>query len=223
MEVKQHFFQGTCFFCLAKTNSAWCADCENDFMLREPSCPVCGRASHSNEICGNCLKQPPFFDTTETLFNYQFPTNHLIKAFKFNQRPELAKQLAKRFSEKILLQRFSVLPETIIPVPLHQQRQKERGYNQSLELARHLSKRLDTKINDSLCQRILNTQPQSTLPMKTRRKNVRGAFVLNKQEIPNHIAIVDDVITTGSTINEMASLFKKAGCEQIDVWAVARA
>jgi ComF family protein len=221
MEVKQLIFSGACFFCLAKTNDAWCIDCEQDIMRETPRCPVCARMSTKNNVCGACLKQKPLFDNTQILFNYQYPVNRLIKAFKFNSRPELAKCFAERLANKLMRQKPSA-PEIIVPVPLHNKRQRARGYNQSLELARQLGHRLGSKVSHSLCSRTKNTGPQSTQSMKTRGTNVKNAFALSEGQIPKHIAIMDDVITTGSTVNELASLFKKAGCRHIDVWAVAR-
>jgi ComF family protein len=221
MEVKQLFFSGACFFCLTKTVDAWCRDCERDFINEKPRCPVCARHSLHKDICGSCLIQQPPFSSAEVLFDYQYPADQLIKAFKFNNRPELASRFADVLAKK-LTKKEVVLPDVIVPVPLHKNRQQERGYNQSLELAKQLGRQLGVKVSFSQCSRTINTDPQSTLPMKTRRKNVIGAFSLSKSKIPEHIAIVDDVITTGSTVSELSRLFKKAGCQQIDIWAIAR-
>ena len=221
MEVKQLFFPGTCFFCLTTTSDAWCSDCERDFILDVARCPVCARHTTNNVLCGACTKRRPCITNTEVVFNYQYPANHLIKAFKFNRRPELAQCFAKRLTES--LANKTTLPEILLPVPLHKKRQRARGYNQSLELASHIANNLGLKVNSSLCRRIKHTDPQSTLPIKTRRNNVKGVFRLNGSQPPEHIAIVDDVITTGSTVNEIAALLKKAGCRRIEVWAIARA
>jgi ComF family protein len=220
MDVEQLILPGACFFCLKKTNYAWCKNCEQDFILDISRCPVCARQTPHNAVCGACLMQLPDFTSAEVLFKYQYPVNYLIKAFKFYNRPELAHCFAEILANKIIEK--APLPKTIIPVPLHKKRQRERGYNQSQELAVQISKRLGLTLNPSLCRRIKNTDPQSTLPMKIRRKNVKDAFCLNSILIPKHIAIVDDVITTGSTINELARLLKKGGCQRIDVWAIAR-
>ncbi len=222
MEVKELIFPGSCFFCLTKTDFAWCEKCEKDLIQDITRCPVCARRSSEQSVCGACLKRQPCFNSTEVLLNYQFPANFLIKSFKFKNKPELARCFAEKFAEKLKRNVALTLPKTIVPVPLHAKRQRERGYNQSLEFARQLSRHLGLETNTSLCKRTINTDPQSSLPMKTRRKNVKGAFSLCSSIIPEHIAIVDDVITTGSTISELANLFRKAGCQQIDVWAIAR-
>ncbi|HIF51186.1 MAG TPA: ComF family protein [Thiotrichaceae bacterium] len=226
MDVKKLILPGACFFCLKKVNHAWCADCEQDFILEIGRCPVCARKNPYNDICGACLKQPPYFHRAEILFNYQHPASHLIKAFKFKNRPELARCFAERFTENLTIKLNNnnrILPDILLPVPLHKNRQRQRGYNQSLEFAAQISKHIRIKVNSTLCSRIKNTDPQSALPMSTRKNNVKGAFCLSDETIPKHIAIVDDVITTGSTVDELARLLNKAGCETIEIWAVTRA
>lgn len=212
--------EGACFFCLGKTNKPWCDCCEQDFMPNHHRCPVCARATSTPKTCGCCIKDHPNFASTEVLFNYQYPGNHLIKAFKFKDRPELAYYIAKALSDK--LKDAAQHPEALIPVPLHKHRQRERGYNQSLELASCIGKNLGITVNTTLCQRIINTERQSALPMNTRKNNVKNAFKLNLANSFKHVAIVDDVITTGSTVNEIASLLKKSGCHRVDVWAIAK-
>ena len=114
------------------------------------------------------------------------------------------------------------LPERLLPVPLHPARLRQRGYNQSLELARPLSRQLDIALDRSCFQRILNTPPQADLPRRQRLHNLRGAFRLSPPPEARHVALVDDVVTTGSTVNELARLLLRAGVQRIDVWAVAR-
>ncbi len=220
MDVKQLFLPGACFFCLTKTNDTWCKECETDFILNIARCPVCARNTINNEVCGACLKRKPDFTSTEILFNYQYPANHLIKTLKFNNRPELAISIADKMAKQLSEKPF--LPKLLLPVPLHKKRQRDRGYNQSLVIANQIAKRLELKVNPSLCKRIKNTDPQSTLPMNTRMKNIKGAFCLTDTRLPEHIAIIDDVITTGSTVNELSALLSKAGCQCIEVWAIAK-
>jgi ComF family protein len=113
-------------------------------------------------------------------------------------------------------------PQLLIPVPLHPGRLRERGYNQALELARPLSRRLAIPLDYLSCRRTRPTQAQSELPMKERRKNVRGAFQV-KGEIPaRHVALIDDVVTTGSTVTELTRLLKRHGVRRVQVWTLAR-
>lgn len=221
MDVKQHFFSSSCFFCLSKTNYIWCNDCERDFLQEVSRCPMCARYSEKNMVCGLCLAFKPTFNSTETLFSYQYPINQLIIKFKFSNSPELAHIFAEKLSAKLFL-KDTKQPDIIVPVPLHSIRQRTRGYNQSLVFAKEISRCIGVETNSSLCRRIINTDPQTSLPMKTRRKNVKGAFEISPGHLPKHIAIVDDVITTGSTISELSRLFRNAGCERIDIWAIAR-
>jgi len=220
MDANFKYLQGACFFCLAKTHKTWCDRCEEDFILDRARCPICARRSNAAEPCGSCIKHQPFFTSSKVLFNYQYPGNNLVKAFKFNNRPELANIFAEKLAHKLL--NIDPLPDALIPVPLHKHRQRKRGYNQSLEFASCLSNLLGIEVNTTICRRIVDTERQSSLPMKTRKNNVKGAFKLKYTAPYDHVVIVDDVITTGSTANEIASLFKRSGCRRVDVWAIAR-
>lgn len=113
-------------------------------------------------------------------------------------------------------------PQCLIAVPLHPKRLRERGYNQALEIARPLAKSLAIKLENNLCQRVKHTPPQTDLKLKDRRVNLRHAFHINTIKHYRHIAIIDDVITTGQTVQELARVFRLAGVETIEVWAVAR-
>jgi ComF family protein len=122
-----------------------------------------------------------------------------------------------------LSQQLTSKPECIIPVPLHPKRLRQRGYNQALELARPIARGLKIKLETQLCQRIRNTLPQTELSLRSRQANLRNAFQITPTVPYQHIAIVDDVVTTGHTVYELARIFKRAGVAQIEIWAVARA
>jgi ComF family protein len=220
MDAETIILEGACFFCGVKTSGPWCECCEQDFIINIVRCPVCARRTTKIKACGQCLSNKPNYTNTEVLFDYNYPGDLLIKAFKFNNRPELARCLADRLVDK--LRPLVPMPDVLIPVPLHTQRQQERGYNQSLELARRIGKLLAITVNSAWCRRIINTERQSALPMKTRKKNVKGAFKLSCVSPYKHAVIIDDVITTGSTVNEIASLLKKSGCRRVDIWAIAK-
>ena len=110
-----------------------------------------------------------------------------------------------------------------MPIPLHKTRYRQRGFNQSIEIARTVACELKLPVDLSSCQRYRNTPHQTSLPAKQRRKNLKNAFSLMKPIQVKHIAIIDDVMTTGSTVDELAALLKKAGASRVDVWACARA
>lgn len=221
MDVKRIYLEGACFFCLSETHMTWCKTCEQDIIHNVIRCQICARSSLTNKPCGNCIKCPPYFSQSLILFDYQYPANELIKAFKFGKRAELAFRFAEKFVERLI--NADKLPDSLIPVPLHKTRQRARGYNQSLELAKHISRMLNISLDTTSCKRIKNTETQSTLSTKARERNVKDAFILTNHVLPKHVAIIDDVITTGSTVNEIARLLKRSGCEQVDVWAIARA
>lgn len=217
------FLERNCILCLATTQDLWCAACEQDILIAINRCPVCAKSSPYSLTCGDCLKTKPAYSNTTVLFQYQYPAEWLIKAFKFQDQAALAVPFAQLIAHKRMAVTDCRLPEIVIPMPLHKKRQQQRGYNQSQLLADQIARQCGLKVDSTLCLRIKNTEPQSTLPRAKRRENIRNAFVLTGKPIFNHIAIVDDVITTGATVNELASLFKKAGCQTIEIWAIARA
>lgn len=221
MDVKLSVLESLCILCSAKTEGRWCAECEEDMLSNIPRCPICARSGFYRKACGVCLKKTPNYHSTEVLFQYRYPVNHLIKALKFNDRPEFSIAFAELMAKKLKREKKR-LPEKLIPVPLHKKRQRQRGYNQSLTFSREITKQIGIQTENCLCQRIKHTEAQSSLPFSLRRRNISNVFVLTSGCVPKHIAIIDDVVTSGSTVNELASLFKKAGCKTIEVWAIAR-
>ncbi len=207
--------------CSAEAESAWCCSCEKDLLIKDNGCPVCANVSPGGLICGHCLKAPPQVSSTIVPLHYQYPTDHLIRLFKYKNCIGLARPFARLIVDQLL--RSNKLPDLIIPVPLHKSRQRQRGYNQSLELAKQLGKHLNIKTDYRSCKRIKNTAPQSSLSFKERSKNIIGAFSFNGATLPDHIAIIDDVITSGATINELAKMINPTGDKKIEAWAVAKA
>lgn len=111
----------------------------------------------------------------------------------------------------------------LIPVPLHPRRFRQRGFNQAVEIAKPISRRLNIPLNTHCCVRTRYTTPQFELPAKQRIKNLKNAFVVNNPPNVNHIAIIDDIVTTATTVNELAMQFRKSGVEKVDIWSFARA
>ena len=176
---------------------------------------------NSTALCGECQKQRPDFDCCYASFAYQEPIRHLIHGLKFNARFANARLLATLMAEQ--LQAIPNKPELLIPVPLHPQRYRQRGYNQSIELTRHLSKQLHIPFDLNGCQRIRNNIPQAELGAKQRRRNLRRAFVAQPFFNVQSVAIIDDVMTTGSTVRAMATALKHSGISHIQIWVCARA
>jgi ComF family protein len=171
--------------------------------------------------CGACQKRPPNFDSAFALFRYEEPARHLIRALKFHARYPCARLLGEMLADALAGREDK--PGLIIPVPLHRSRYRERGHNQSLEIARTLSRRLRIPLDYQSCVRALATQPQTELSARERRRNVKKAFAVVKPPAANHVAILDDVVTTGATSNALAKALRGAGVGRIDVWACARA
>lgn len=201
-----------------------CAGCAGDCAPNACRCPRCALPlARPEPICGACLRREPPFAAAWAPFLYAHPLDLLETRFKY--RADLA---AGRVLADLLIRRAGVdppmRPDLVIPVPLHVSRLRERGYNQAIELARPLAKALGVPLDASVLQRTKPTPPQTGLDAKARRRNLRGAFAIaSRAALPPHVALFDDVMTTGATLNEAARTLKRAGVARIDVWALARA
>lgn len=198
----------------------WCAACDAALPYFDaPHCLVCALPTPSGEVCGHCLKDPPLFARTTVAFSYSFPLDKLVQAMKYGE--QLA--LAKAFAEKLALRiDQSDLPDCIIPMPLHPAKLRERGFNQSLLLAATLARKLDIELLAGACQRVRDTLPQSALPWKERKNNVRNAFRCDMDMAGKRVALVDDVLTTGASLNALAEAVNKRGAAESNAWVVAR-
>lgn len=209
----------------AREDLSLCRDCYNDLIFMDNSCTQCALplpATSIGGLCGQCLQYPPDFDNAISLFAYRPPVSLLIQGLKFHDKLGHARLLGMLLAHTIV-ERTRTLPDCILPVPLSSTRLRERGFNQAVELARPVSRSLKIPIASRLLRRVRNTAPQIQLKYQQRRKNIRNAFQLCSDKVPAHIAIIDDVVTTGSTCNEMARILKTAGAERVDVWSIARA
>ena len=209
-------FGGSCFLCRGRADDLICADCDADLpRLDFPLCPRCALASPGGAVCGRCLATSPHYDATRAALAYDFPADALVHALKF--RGELA--LAPLLASLLVAQTRAESVDHVVPVPLSAKRLRERGYNQSAEIARHLRKDL---LEVALCERTRDVRPQIELPYDERQSNVRGAFRCTRSFVGARIAVVDDVMTTGATLNELARTLKAAGAVHVVNWVVAR-
>jgi len=202
-----------------------CEDCHAGLPVITHACPRCAQVMTTPGLaCGTCLSKQPPFDVTHALYLYQEPISNLILNLKFQHTLVNARILGELLLLKIQSDWYSEkpLPEVIIPIPLHATRLKERGFNQALEIARPIAHSLDLPIDYTSCARQQATLAQATLHPKERKQNIKNAFQIVKPLPYRHIAVIDDVITTGHTINEFCKTVKKAGVQQIDVWCCAR-
>ena len=209
-----------CVLCEAETHHAIaiCKACWPDLpWISRHSCPQCALPTQG-EVCGRCLTDPPFFNQTLAVFSYAYPIDAMLQAFK-NQHQLY---LGDVFSQLGLKQFDPNGVDCIVPMPMHTARLQDRGFNQSLELAKSVGKQWSIPIALSHCQRIKNTPPQASLPLKDRVKNIRGAFSCDDYFVGKHVAIVDDVMTSGASLNELAKTLKQAGAIEVSCWVIAR-
>lgn len=213
-----------CLLCFTRTKNVHliCNCCLLQLPYVKKACFACGlKIIGKAVLCGQCLKKSNAFDRIIVPFYYKKPITTLLFQLKFYEK--LASlSLFSYFLIKKLKQRQDSLPQVIIPVPLYKKRLKKRGFNQSLELAKILSRALNIRLDRYCCTRIRQTLPQQELNAKARQTNLRHAFKVRNNRIYQHIALVDDVVTTMATVNEIAKCFKKQGTLIVEVWCCAR-
>lgn len=206
------------------TPESMCAACQGLLpVIDSMRCPGCAApTAFPQRLCGACLRTPPPFDKLVVAYRYAPPIDQLVCALKFSGRLSYAPILGS-----LLLQQFSrhkiEKPDCLLPVPLHNSRLRLRGFNQALEIARPLARYYGLPIVHNCIKRVKAGKPQVSLSGRLRRKNMHGAFFAQQQLGRKHVAIVDDVITTATTVAELARIVRRAGAERISVWALARA
>ncbi|HEU5337809.1 MAG TPA: ComF family protein [Sulfuricaulis sp.] len=227
-QSQRWFWPDFCLLCQGRVSTArdLCTGCEQSLPRDRWGCPRCAAAGAVVEggdaICGECQNHPPAFDGAQAVFRYASPVDKLIQQLKYHGRLELSRVLGGYLAEH-LLALDDLLPDVVIPVPLHVSRLRERGYNQSLEIARFIARRLHVPLDWEGAKRIRPTVPQAELPRDQRRKNVRGAFTTSDVFFGRRVAIVDDVMTSGHTVNALAESLRRSGAQDVQVWVVARA
>lgn len=223
--IQKLVFPPTCLLCgdRGERTLDLCRKCLDSLPFLHEACPRCGLplTASTASSCGACLKNPPPFHRMTCTFRYEEPIRHLIQSLKFGSGHAHARLLGTLLADSIHLAR--PLPEAVIPVPLHPRRYAERSFNQSLEMARIVSAHLRIPLDYNTCRRMRSTEAQARLHSGERRRNIRRAFVVSPDFRYKHIALLDDVVTTGATVSELATELRKAGADQIDIWTCARA
>jgi len=202
-----------------------CKACKHDLPWAGPQCRRCALPlpAGRDQTCGKCIQNPPPFHRTVSPLQFCFPADQLVRALKFHRQLAEGRVLSHLLCEYITAEGFT-LPDVLIPVPLHGARMIKRGFNQACELSGYASRALGVPQLTSGLRRKRNTPAQSGLNRKQRRNNVRGAFYWHGRKKPGrHVALVDDVMTTGTTASECARVLHKAGAQRVDVWVPTRA
>ncbi len=221
----------SCALCGASHATAICPACRQQYFgQRRQRCRRCAATltDPAAVTCGACLAQPPAFDVTVVAADYLPPVDQLVLALKFGSRLALAPLFAQMLRDALLQDTpdAMLLPDVLTAVPLGPQRLRERGFNQALEIAKPLSRLLGVTLTPSLLVRLRDTQAQSQLHGRDRHDNLRQAFTVPQDFLEmvrgRHVGVVDDVITTGETLNELAATLKRFGAARVTNLVFAR-
>jgi len=211
-------FGGSCFLCRGAARGILCPACDADLpRLAGTLCPRCALPSPGAAVCGRCLADAPHYDATVAALAYRFPADTLVHSLKFRGQLALAPLMGN-----LLIEKIKERIDLVVPVPLSRERLRERGYNQAAEIARHIAKQRRVPLELTIMTRERNTQAQADLPWSDRARNVRGAFRCERSLDGAAIAVVDDVMTTGATLDELAATLKRAGAARVVNWVIAR-
>ena len=209
-----------------RTDEPWgidlCRYCESACPALPAACPRCAEPGDALP-CRRCLEAPPPFDATRALFLYADPADQLITGLKFQGELPFARVLGTLFARELRRGNFR-LPQCLVPMPLHENRYRQRGFNQCEAIGRHLAHRLRIRLEPGLLMRTRDTPPQSEQSAASRRANIHAAFAVRPgMRVPPRVALLDDVMTTGSTAAVAAAALREGGARRVEIWVCARA
>ena len=214
-----------CAFCIGVApDRPFCDGCRDSLPWNRSACPVCALPQKTGvaHVCASCATNAPQYDLAWSAFRYEAPIDQAIHGLKYHAQFRHARLLGAAMADA-LAQRALPLPDLLLPMPLHPHRLRQRGYNQALELARGITRLLKIDIDVGSARRTRATADQIGQRAAARRRNVKGVFAADASLQGIHLAIVDDVMTTGSTVDELARACRAAGAARIEVWTAARA
>ena len=221
LPIAQWLLSPACLLCGDNGGSdGLCQGCRVSLpMLKAAHCPVCAIPEPTGELCGRCLHKPPLFDRVVAAFIYEFPATVLIQELKYHGNLACARPLAAGLASALDAEPY---PDLIMPMPLARGRLAERGFNQAMEIARRVAAEFGLDITVDACRRTRESTPQAALPWKQRATNIRNAFTCDFDVEGKSVAVVDDVLTTGATLNELALTLKRRGAREVIGWIAAR-
>lgn len=219
--IKKLLWPETCPFCGKVSSEGVCPACEkiiSELLVREPRCMKCGKPirSEEQEYCYDCTHSRHYFDKGYSLWQHRPPVSTSIYQFKYHNQRAFAQIYAKKIIAYYGNELRRLNFDCIVPVPLHSKRKRKRGYNQSEILAKEIGRIIQVPVNTKLIKRVRYTDPQKILDSKARKSNLRNAFCVCKSIRQIHsILLVDDIYTTGNTIDEIARILKENGVENV--------
>lgn len=227
---REGWWPNLCAICRSDTRGRQarvCSECTTRFASPEPRCRLCALPLASpTGLCGRCLRDPPPWSLAVAACDYGYPWDGLITAFKFGDAIDLAAPLADLLSDRVTAISPACAVDALLPMPLSDDRLKERGYNQAALLARRLGHRLGLSVQDGWLLRMAGRERQTALPREQRLSNLRGAFAVEPLALHRlrggQVALVDDVMTTGATLAEASRTLVAAGVARVEVWVVGR-
>jgi ComF family protein len=222
---------GQCAVCRAWSHQTICESCLGLYARPLPRCWTCAaklpleRLGKPRPQCGRCLQTAPPLDRTVAALDYRFPWDGLLQHFKYHQALELRESLLERLNTALNAAEVEA-PDWLLPVPLSDERLRERGYNQSHELAKALARRRGLRCEPELLLRVRHNSAQASLKLEERAANVRGVFAVEPLRAARlrgaSVALLDDVMTSGATLFELAGVLLQAGVMSVQAWVIAR-
>ncbi|BAL23331.1 ComF family protein [Azoarcus sp. KH32C] len=217
--VSDRLLPNDCFVCgCGAGRELLCERCRGELPLAYDCCPVCAIPVKGGAVCGSCQREPPAFDASVAALSYLFPADRLLQALKYGGRLAVSQLLAQLLLEWVAPAEEAVL----VPMPLHERRLRERGFNQAVEIARPLARAWKLPLELEAVRRVRDTVSQATLPWSRRRVNMRGAFRCDTSFAGKTVIVIDDVMTTGATLDELARTLKASGAARVENCVVAR-
>lgn len=222
LAVLRRFAPPACLLCAdAAGDSGLCHGCREQLpALAAQRCPVCAAPTPESRTCGRCLRRPPRFDRVVAPLEYAHPVDALVQSLKYRAGLASARPLACALADALEREPY---PDLVLPMPLAAERLAQRGFNQAAEIARLVCREFGLSPTVGLLRRVRSGPAQASLPWKERVRNVRGVFRCETDLSGRHVAVVDDVLTTGATLDAAAAELKRAGAREVSGWITARA